>query len=182
MRSSQASISCEQRRLALAVLDQSAVLGGEAGGVDGPGDAWPALRIDAEAVLDHPELHALEPRRRHEQVAEVEEVERRHRLQHVDLVQQQALDLGDAVQVADGAQHVAIGDDAGEDVDDGVELVEDLLEPQLVRLVDDDEQQLVVGVAAVLVADRLLARQQPIELQVVVVVQRLATVGHHERP
>ena len=146
-----------------------------------PAMRGPPRGIDAEAVLDHAELHALEPRRRHEKVAEVEEVERRHRLQDVDLVEQQPLDLGHPMQVADRPQHVAIGHDPGEDVEDGVELVEDLLEPQLVRLVDDDEQQLVVGLAAVLAAHRLLARQQAIELQVVVVVQRLPGVAHHRR-
>src|SRR5262249_34015211 len=48
----------------------------------------------------------------------------------------------------------------------GVELVEDLLEPELVGLVDDDEEHLVVGGLAVGRALGLLAREQPVELQV----------------
>ena len=171
----------EQARLVLGPLDQTTVLGGEAGRVHGSGDARPARRVDPETVLDQAELDALEPRRRNQQIAEVQEIERGHRLQDVDLVEQQPLDLGDPVEVADGAQHVAIGDDPGEDSDDGVELVEDLLEPQLVRLVHDDEQQLVVGMPAVPITLRLLARQELLELQVVVVVQRLLGVAHRQR-
>ena len=118
----------------------------------------PARRVDPETVLEQAELDALEPRRRNQQIAEVQEIEPGHRLQDVDLVEQQPLDLA-TVEVADGAQHVAISDDPGEDSHDGVRLVEDLLEPQLVRLVHDDEQQLVVGVPAVPITLRLLARQ-----------------------
>jgi hypothetical protein len=67
--------------------------------------------------------------------------------------------------------HVGVGDELwGEEFDDAVHLVEDLLEPQLVHLVDRDEQQLLVGLVPELRALRGLRRQQLVELQVVVVV------------
>ena len=57
---------------------------------------------------------------------------------------------------------------------DRVDLVEDLLEPQLVRLVNDHEEHLVVGGLAVFHALGRLAGEQPIELQVLRVVERTA--------
>ena len=173
----------EQGRFALGPLDQLPVLGGEAGRVHRSGDPRPTTGLHSKAVLDQAELDALESRCGHEQTAKVEEVERRHRLQHVDLVEQQPLDLRDAVEVADCPQHVAIGDYPSEDAEDGIEFVEDLLEPQLVCLMDDDEQQLVVSRLAEPIALGLLTRQEPVEVQVVVVVQRLpgGGVAHRQR-
>ena len=57
----------------------------------------------------------------------------------------------------------------------GGELVQDQLEPQLVGLVDDDEQQLVVGRR---VTEGLLGRQQPVEMEVGPVVHGLSDNGH----
>ena len=70
---------------------------------------------------------------------------------------------------------------AGEVGLDAVELVQDLLEPQLVGLVHDDEQHLVVRRPAVPRALRLLGGEQPVELQIVGVVGaalRRRSVGH----
>ena len=53
-----------------------------------------------------------------------------------------------------------------------VELPQDLLEPQLVGLMNDDEEHLVVGRPAMEGALQLLAAEQPIELDVVRVVER----------
>ena len=55
-----------------------------------------------------------------------------------------------------------------------VELPQDLLEPQLVGLMNDDEEHLVVGRPAMEGALHLLAAEQPIELDVVRVVERAA--------
>ena len=55
-----------------------------------------------------------------------------------------------------------------------VELPQDLLEPQLVGLMNDDEEHLVVGRPAMEGALHLLASEQPIELDVVRVVERTA--------
>ena len=65
-------------------------------------------------------------------------------------------------------------DGPAEDLEDILELVEDLLEPQLVGLVHDDEQQLVVGFVAEPRRLRCLAAEQAVELEVVVVVHRLS--------
>src|SRR5207249_4184705 len=59
----------------------------------------------------------------------------------------------------------------------GVELEEDLLEPQLERLVHDDEQHLVVGRG---VGQRHLGRQQLVEMEVRPVVDGLLGDGHRQ--
>jgi hypothetical protein len=80
------------------------------------------------------------PLGRREQRPEDQEVLRRHRLDHVDLRDQQPLDhVHPAEQLA---REVGV---AGEHVvASPLQLVQHLLEPQLVGLVDRDEQQLVV--------------------------------------
>jgi hypothetical protein len=96
--------------------------------------------LEARGELDLAELHGLEAARGVELVAEAEEVDRRHRLEDVYLRDEQLLYLGDA---ADGARRdgrAVFAHGAGR----GVYLVEHLLEPELVRLVDGDEEQLVV--------------------------------------
>jgi hypothetical protein len=111
----------------------------------------------------------------HQVIAEIEEVERRHGLQHVDLIQQDALDLHDARAVRDGLTDAFFGDGGlPEGREDRVELPQDLLEPELVRLVDDDEEHLVVRRAAMQGALHLLGSEKPIELQVIRVVDGTA--------
>ena len=58
---------------------------------------------------------------------------------------------------------------------DAIELVQQLLEPQLVDLVDDDEEQLVVFGT---LGTRLLQREELVELQVVRVGDRRVRCGH----
>src|SRR5262249_57294221 len=62
---------------------------------------------------------------------------------------------------------------------DAVELEQHLLEPKFVSLVDDDEQHLVVHWRAMPRALGSLQGQEPVELQVVTVVDR--GVGHWSR-
>jgi hypothetical protein len=111
----------------------------------------------AEHGLDLAELRRLEARGGVEAVAEGEEARRRERLEHVDLRDDGLEDGQDAAQRPHGAGRVARGQDGAQPA----QLVEELLEPQLVDLVDDDEQELVVLLGA---GD--LARQELIEAQV----------------
>src|SRR5437867_13319739 len=62
---------------------------------------------------------------------------------------------------------------SAQDLEDRVELRQDLLEPQLEGLVHDDEQHLVVRLAA-----RLLRRLQGVEVEIGPVVERLRLPGH----
>jgi hypothetical protein len=95
---------------------------------------------DAEHRLDLPKAARLEPRRRVEPIAEGEELEWGHGLEHVDLGDEGLEDLEDAVEQVE--RHIGVA--ALQSALHRSELVTDLLEPELVDLVDDDEQQLVV--------------------------------------
>jgi hypothetical protein len=102
-------------------------------------------------------------------VPELEEVERGHRLEDVDLVDEEPLDDGDPLQPGHDLAHVFLGHHVlAHHLEDDVELEEDLLEPQLEGLVGDDEEQFVVGRR---LAEWRLGRQQPVELEVVEVVE-----------
>ena len=70
---------------------------------------------------------------------------------------------------------------ARKSVDHRVQLVQDLLEPQLVDLVHDDEQQLVVRRASVLGALGMLAVEQPGQVQVLLVLDRRVGLLHWGR-
>jgi hypothetical protein len=138
---------------------------------------------EAQARLDQAELQALEAGGGHQKVAEVEEVHGRHGLEHVELLDQELLDLDDALDAVDGrAQAGVVGARAGEDLLDAVELEQDDLEPELVGLVDDDEQHLVVRRPAVQLALAPLAGQQALELQVLGVAERCVALRHPEPP
>ena len=143
------------------------------------------LGTHPQPVLDQPKLDTLESRGRDQEVAELEEVERGHGFEHADLLDQQLLDLGDAVEAGDDSQHLGFGNSCrGEQLGNLVEFPEDLLEPQFVSLVDDDEQHLVVYRRSASGRGQLLAVQQPIELQIVRVVERLGgrRVSHARNP
>src|SRR5213083_1342233 len=130
-----------------------------------PGFALPGIALErrrlleAEHELDLPELERLEPAPGLETGAEREELERRHGLEHVDLGHHHLEDGEHALEGREGARGVP----AEEQRFQVVELVEQLLEPQLVDLVDDDEKGLVVLRA---VGERLLEREQLVELEV----------------
>jgi hypothetical protein len=74
-----------QRRGVLGLDHRRAVLGGQPGVVGGALDAQARVSRHAEPVLDQPELGALEARRGHQVITEVQEVQRRHRLKHLEL-------------------------------------------------------------------------------------------------
>ncbi len=99
----------------------------------------------AEPCFDQPELQRLKPRGGKQVVAEIEKIGRRHRLQHVELGDQELEDLVDARERMHDARHRLVVDRIGRKIPlDAVELVQHLLEPELVGLVDDDEQHLVM--------------------------------------
>ena len=109
-----------------------------------------------EDHLEQAELHRLEAAGGVEPIAEAGELSRRHRLQHVDLGDDDLEDRQDPPQRVGGLGRV-VGLQPALGVGD---LVEELLEPQLVDLVDDDEQQLVVLVrAGALCAEHLVERE-----------------------
>ena len=122
----------------------------------------------AEHRLELAELRRLEPARRVEPVAEAGELARRHRLQHVDLGDDHLEDRQHPPQRVHDRRRVPVL----EQLLGAAELVEELLEPQLVDLVDDDEQHLVV-----LVRPRALGAEHLVEGQVAGVGQRGVAAG-----
>ena len=133
----------------------------------------PALALEAEPGLDRAELHRLETGGRHQQVAEIQEVERRHGLEHVELLDQELEDLVDAVEAVHDAAEMLVGERIALEIRlDAVELVQDLAEPELVGLVHHDEQHLVVRRRALPRAFRHLRGEQRVELEIIGVVDR----------
>ena len=94
----------------------------------------------AEQGLHLPEASRLEPGRGFQSIAEGQELQRRHRLEDIDLGDERLEDLEHPVEQVQGAVRVT----CLEGPLDTTQLMADLLEPELVDLVDDDEQQLVV--------------------------------------
>ena len=113
----------------------------------------------AEQELQLAELLRLEPGGGFEPAAEGEERHRRHRLKDVDLRHQGLEDHPHPLEGGDGGEQISGREVPG----DLAELVQEQLEPELVDLVDDDEQRLVVLGRAGL---RLLQIEEPVELQV----------------
>ena len=104
------------------------------------------------------ELRGLEAARGAQRVPEPGELGRRHGLEHVQLRHHDLQDGQRPAQRAHGVRRLA-GLELGLEL---AQLVQQLLEPQLVDLVDDDEQHLVV-----LGRPGLLRREQPVEPQVI---------------
>jgi hypothetical protein len=93
-----------------------------------------------EDRLELAELAGLEARRRLQSLAERQELDRRHRLDHVELRDDELEDRQEALEGRERARGVA----GFERLLQVAELVDQLLEPELVDLVDDDEEDLVV--------------------------------------
>src|SRR2546427_12932664 len=92
-------------------------------------------------------------------VAECQKVERRDRLQHVDLRDQRLENRQNALERSAGQRRVV----RAQQLLQVVELVQDFLEPHLVDLMDDDEEGLVVFQ---LTRSGLLQGQAFVELQI----------------
>ena len=97
-------------------------------------------RLQAEHELELPELIRLKPARRLEARPERLELERRHRLENVELRDQHLENGENALERVLRVKRIA-GIEQGNHV---IDFVEHLLEPQLVDLVNDDEEHLVV--------------------------------------
>ena len=129
----------------------------------------------AEDELDRPVLPRLEARRALQVGPELRVLAGSEGGEHAPLLDQRVLDVLDAGQALQrgvelvGAQQVA----------DRTQLVQHQLEPQLRRLVLDDEEQLVVPGR---IAQRLLGRQDEVEPEVVAVGHRLPEVAADARP
>ena len=92
-------------------------------------------------------------------VAKLIELLRRHRLENVDLLFDQPLDCVNAAKMLrDAEQIVAVERRHG-----CVDLVQQLLEPELVDLMDDDEEHLVVVLRP---RERLLQAEKLLYLQI----------------
>ena len=162
----------EERRLLLRSLDTRGIFFAEARRVGSAVELKAVPAPHSQLVLEQAKLNALNARGRDQDVAEIEEVERGHGFQNVDLLKQDALDLDDAPAVQDRAPDLLLRNGrAPEGREHRVELPQDLLEPQLGSLMNDDEEHLVVGRPAMEGALQLLASEQPIELDVVRVVK-----------
>jgi hypothetical protein len=96
--------------------------------------------LDPQLELELAELVRLETAPLLEPLAKGHELERRHRLEDVELRDQHLQDREHPLEGVLHARQVARREEAL----DVVDLVQDLLEPELVDLVDDDEQHLVV--------------------------------------
>mmetsp|Transcript_39915 Transcript_39915/g.127656 ORF Transcript_39915/g.127656 Transcript_39915/m.127656 type:complete len:320 (+) Transcript_39915:487-1446(+) len=146
------------------------------------GGLRPGGRLEPQQQLELAELHGLEARGRGEDVPEVPEVEGRHGLQHPELVEQDPLDLHHPIQAAAHLEHGALQHMRFQhEVAHGAQLEQDLLEPQLIHLVHDDEEHLVVRRPAVEGALPLLAGEECIHLQIAPIVHALipATLPGH---
>src|SRR6185295_11463062 len=130
------------------------------------------LRLHPQRELDLPELIGLEAARRVEPLAEGQELERRHRLEDVELRHHHLQDRQDPLQRVLRAVRLVLLEQRAH----AIELVEQLLEPQLVDLVNDDEQHLVVLVRA-----RLLQGEKLVDLEIVRVGRRGTRRISHER-
>jgi hypothetical protein len=118
--------------------------------------------LAAGKELELPVLCRLEAAGRRQVGPELEEVLGGHRLQDVHLGDEQPLDRVHPAEKVTRPPGLA----AHQRVADGLELVQQLLEPQLIDLVHGDEQQLVVGRRAGL---RYLLGQQLVQPQVAAV-------------
>jgi len=94
----------------------------------------------AEHQLELTELARLEPAGGAQPLAECQELQRGHGLEDVDLPDH-GLEHGEDTQESVlRTPHVPLA----KECDEVVDLMQDLLEPQLVHLVDDDEEHLVM--------------------------------------
>ena len=104
-------------------------------------------------------LHRLKAARRIEVIAELVELLRRHRLENIDLLLEQPLNGMDPTKVLAYAKKVV----AIEGLHRRIGFMQQLLEPQLVDLVDDDEEHLVVMLR---LRERVLERQQLVDFEI----------------
>src|SRR6185369_10950723 len=93
------------------------------------------LVLSARDKFQLAKLHRLETARRIELIAKFEKSDRSHRLKDVYLRDQYPLDRDNAAQCVIGAKHPPLV----QPLYRRIKLMQDLFEPQLVRLVDNDK-------------------------------------------
>ena len=141
--------------------------------------AQAALSLQAEADLDQAELYALEAGGGAEILAEIDEGLRRHGFEDIDHAVQLLEDFDDAAQVDQDRLHIALVDDVARKAAlDVIQLEEDLLEPQLVDLVELDEQHFVMRRPVPGRAARMLRVQQCVQIEIVSVLVPGCLVYH----
>ena len=96
--------------------------------------------LGSQDELDLPELIGLEPARGFQPRAKRQELQWRHRLEDIELHDEHLQDRQDSLQRV----LCAVGIVGGEQPARPIQLVQQLLEPEFVHLVDDDEEELVV--------------------------------------
>src|SRR5688572_3772999 len=106
-------------------------------------------------------------------IAKGEEIHGRHGLEHGDLGHEDPLDLVAAAQEPEADEHMITIEMAH----DRVELVKELLEPELVDLMDDDEERLVVLRR---IGPELLQRNEIVNAQIAAVAELLFAFGPAE--
>ncbi len=141
-----------ERHRQTAVAEQGTERVPQRGFLQPPPEAIPFTLIVAETLdvarvfeagdeFDLSKLDRLETACRREMESEFEEILRRHRLENVYLLNQHSLDGVNPLKEVPGSDGRALE----HQVPDGRKLEQKHLEPELVDLVDDDEQQLVVS-------------------------------------
>jgi hypothetical protein len=140
----------------------------------------PVFLAQTEGRFDHPELHALETRSGKEVVPKVKKVERREGFHHVNLLHHQAHNRGDTLEAQQHGIHIVLVHlFLPEKHADGIQLGHNLLEPQLVHLVHNDEEGLIVRRFTQGGAAGVLDGQKLVDLQVIVVMDgRILLIGH----
>ena len=113
---------------------------------------------------------ALKSGGRGQEIAEIEEIQRGHGLQNAHLIDQHLLDLHDAVEARDGNADILFIDIIiAKHRHHRIQFMEDLLEPQFVSLMDDDEEHLIMGRRAQFGAPGRLAGEDLFQLEIVAV-------------
>src|SRR4029079_3651396 len=123
------------------------------------------VTLGTEDELDLPELIRLESARSFEPRPERYELQRCHRLEDVELCDEDFQDGEDALQGVLRAGCVV----SGQQLPHPIEFMQEFLEPQLVDLMNDDEQELVVFRSS---GARLLQREQFVNAQIAAVGNR----------
>ena len=124
--------------------------------------------LQAEQIFDLAELRRLEAARRAEHAAKGQVIGRGQRREHVPAQRHHRLDAGDAGEILVDLDQLVGADQRTRQP----QLVDGLLEPELLGLVDDDEQQLVM-----MIGDRVLGVEQLVERQILAV-GHVAGVSH----
>ena len=131
----------------------------------------PIFSLNAKHDFNLLELDTLETRSRCKQVAEFQKIERGHRFDYINLLNQDLLNLLDSLQTMNRGRHFFIFNlRVIKHIDDRFQLKHNLLKPQLIRLVRDDKQHFIVSRTAHFGTFQFLCSKDFFELQVVAVV------------